>query len=101
MTIAAVLHNVFINNPAENRTQGNNGEETSNSLNVNKSEGRADSVQTITIELLREKFNLLSKTGRVELVRALISKYGGNKLTDVAEEKYKDLLSEVEAVLIQ
>lgn len=46
----------------------------------------------ITIEEVRTKLADLSKSGKQAEVKALISKFGASKLTDIPAEKYPELL---------
>lgn len=53
--------------------------------------------EPITIEKVRAVLAEKSQSGKQAEVRALISKYGASKLTEVEPIKYADLLAEAEA----
>lgn len=50
----------------------------------------------ITLETLRTKLIDLSRNGKQPQIKALINSYGVNKLTDIPESKYEEMLAEVE-----
>ena len=52
----------------------------------------------ITIEQVRAVLAEKSQGGKQPVVKALIQKYGANKLTEVDPSKYKDLLKEAEVL---
>lgn len=54
--------------------------------------------ETITLEKVRAVLAAKSKGGKQKEVKALITKYGGNKLTDLQESCYEQLLKEAEAL---
>lgn len=55
----------------------------------------------ITLEQLRERLALMSQQGNHENVKALLRKYGGERLTDIPEDSYEELFNEAvnEAVM--
>lgn len=52
----------------------------------------------ITLEEVRGKLAELSRQGKQPEVKALISKYGANKLTDLEPSCYEELLKEAEVL---
>jgi hypothetical protein len=68
------------------------------------SEVAASSVQdkpkeeTITTEMVRAALAEKSQAGKQQEIKALITKYGGNKLTDLDPSCYKELLKEAEVL---
>jgi Flp pilus assembly CpaE family ATPase len=102
LTIAAILHSVFINNSGSDKTiKGTDGivKEGTNIKNGAANGEKSDGVQAVTIEILREKLNLLSKAGKIDLIRALLKKYGSKNITDVATENYRALFRDIEDFL--
>lgn len=63
--------------------------------NEEKSEQARKDQEVITLETVRAKLAEISKAGKFEQVKALIAKFGGNKLTDISADKYGDILKEV------
>lgn len=55
-------------------------------------------IKTIALEDVREKLALLSQTGKQPEVKALITKFGAKKLTDIDPTYYEELLKEAEAL---
>ncbi|WP_422447908.1 hypothetical protein [Thermoanaerobacterium sp. DL9XJH110] len=53
---------------------------------------------TITLEEVRAKLAALSQSGKQAQVKALITKFGAKKLTDIPPEKYPELLAEAEGL---
>ena len=53
---------------------------------------------TITLEEVRAKLAALSQGGKQAEVKALITKYGAQKLSDIPEDKYPDLLKDAEGI---
>lgn len=56
-------------------------------------------VKTIALEDVRAKLAYLSQAGKQKEVKDLIKKFGANKLTEVAEENYAQLLKEAEEII--
>ena len=54
--------------------------------------------ESITIEKVRAVLAEKSQSGKQPEVKALITKYGANKLTDIDPAKYADLLKEAEVM---
>ena len=54
--------------------------------------------QPITIEEVRSKLAKLSQEGKQADVKALITKFGASKLSDIPTEKYAELLKESEGL---
>lgn len=54
--------------------------------------------QPITIEQVRAILAEKSQAGKQPQVKALITKYGAKKLTDIAPERYAELLKEAEVL---
>jgi hypothetical protein len=54
--------------------------------------------EPITIEKVRAVLAEKSQSGKQAEVKALITKFGAKKLTDIDPEKYEDLLKEAEVL---
>lgn len=78
-------------NGATNNTESKNEEPV-------KAEIKKEESKTIALEDVRAKLAALSQAGKQKEVKALIKKFGANKLTEVAAENYKALLKEAEAI---
>ncbi len=52
----------------------------------------------IELETVRKKLAEISQSGKQEQVKGLIQSYGVNKLTEVPEENYQELLEKAEAL---
>jgi N-methylhydantoinase B/oxoprolinase/acetone carboxylase alpha subunit len=63
-----------------------------------KQEFKKEESKTVALEDVRAKLAALSQAGKQKEVKALIKKFGANKLTEVAEEHYVALLKEAEAI---
>lgn len=63
-----------------------------------KQEFKKEESKTVTLEDVRAKLAALSQAGKQKEVKALIKKFGANKLTEVAAENYEALLKEAEAI---
>lgn len=61
---------------------------------------RAEPSKKIGLEDVRAVLAKLSQHGKTAEVKDLITKYGASKLSDVDEEKYKDLLKDAEGIKI-
>lgn len=61
---------------------------------------RAEPSKKIGLEDVRAVLAKLSQHGKTSEVKELIIKYGGTKLSDVDEGKYKDLLKDAEGIKI-
>lgn len=59
---------------------------------------KKEKVKTVTLEDVRAKLVSLSQNGKQPEVKALIVKYGGNKLTDLNPNCYEELLKEAEVL---
>ncbi|MPQ44595.1 hypothetical protein GBZ86_12660 [Clostridium tarantellae] len=55
-------------------------------------------IKEISLEEVRAKIASLSKSGKQTEVKALIKKFGANKLTEVSKENYEQLLKEAEEI---
>ena len=55
-------------------------------------------VKKIALEDVRAKLAILNQKGKEVQVKALIRKFGGNKLTEVSTEYYEALLKEAEGL---
>ena len=53
---------------------------------------------TITLETVRARLAALSQNGKQAEVKALISKYGAKKLTEIPADKYPALMAEAEGL---
>jgi len=51
-----------------------------------------------TKEIVRAKLAALSQSGKQAEVKALITKYGAEKLSDIPEDKYPDLIKDAEGL---
>lgn len=51
-----------------------------------------------TLEIVRAKLAKLSQAGKQAEVKALITKFGAKKLTDIPADKYPQLMAEAEAI---
>ena len=54
--------------------------------------------KTYTLEEVRGKLGALSAKGHTKEVKALIGKYGAEKLSDISSDSYGSLLKEAEAL---
>lgn len=63
-----------------------------------KEELKKEEVKDIALEDVRAKLASLSQAGKQKEVKALIKRFGANKLTEVATENYEALLKEAEAI---
>jgi hypothetical protein len=54
--------------------------------------------KVITLEEVRAKLAELSRTGKREQVKGLLSRYGVDKLTEVPTDRYSELLDLAEAI---
>ncbi|WP_462133609.1 hypothetical protein [Peptostreptococcus stomatis] len=61
---------------------------------------RAEFSKKISLEDVRAVLAKLSQLGKTAEVKDLITKYGATKLSDVDEDKYKDLLKDAEGIKI-
>lgn len=55
-------------------------------------------VKSIVLEDVRAKLAVLSQNGKQAQVKAIIQKFGANKLTEVGAENYEALLKEAEGL---
>lgn len=62
---------------------------------------RAEPSKKISLEDVRAVLAKFSQHGKTAEVKDLITKYGATKLSDVDEEKYKDLLNDAEGIKIE
>jgi hypothetical protein len=60
-----------------------------------------EQAKTIVIEDVRAKLAALSQAGKQKEVKALINKFGGNKLSEIPEEKYAQLIIESSQLYIE
>lgn len=58
----------------------------------------ATKAETITLEKVRAVLATKSQSGKQPEVKALITKHGGQKLTDLSPSCYEELLKEAEAL---
>ena len=54
--------------------------------------------KTVTLEEVRAKLAALSQAGKTAEVKTLISQFGAGKLTDLAADKYAEVLTAAEAL---
>lgn len=70
----------------------------SNQAAAAETEAETPKEESITIEMVRAVLAEKSQSGKQPQVKALITKYGAKKLTDVYPACYPDLLKEAEAL---
>lgn len=58
--------------------------------------GTAESASEVTLEQVRAKLTTLSQNGKKSEAKALLDQFGVAKLTDLAEDKYAELLAAAE-----
>lgn len=58
----------------------------------------AADTKEFTLEEVRAKMTQLTQAGKQVQVKALISKYGGNRLSDIKSENYAALMAEAEGL---
>ncbi|MHB8061338.1 MAG: rRNA biogenesis protein rrp5 [Ruminiclostridium sp.] len=63
-----------------------------------KPEDDSPTKEEITLEQVRAKLTALSHSGKQVQVKALITKFGASKLSDIPAEKYAEVLSEAEGL---
>lgn len=73
-------------------------EEKSSKKEATKETKAKEEEKTITLEEVRGKLAELSRQGKQPEVKALISKYGASKLTDLESACYEELLKEAEVL---
>jgi hypothetical protein len=61
-------------------------------------EAPAPKVSSITLEQVRAVLAEKSQAGKQPQVKALIKKFGADKLTQIPEDRYEELLKEVEGI---
>ena len=54
--------------------------------------------EAMSFEEVRHHITLIAQAGFRKEVKALITKYGANKLSEIAPEKYPDLIKEADAI---
>jgi len=52
----------------------------------------------VTLETVRAKLAALAQSGKQAEVKQLITNFGANKLTDIPQERYLELLEKAEAI---
>ena len=92
-----ILRAKSMNHNSENINEALTKEELK-SIELGQREIQNIGVKTITLEAVREKLSLLSQRGKQAQVKALIQKFGGNKLTEVHEMHYEAILKEAEGL---
>ncbi|ADL50528.1 hypothetical protein [Clostridium cellulovorans] len=63
-----------------------------------KDEETKEDTKKISLEYVRGRLAELSRDGKQVQVKELIKKFGANKLTEIPEEKYLELLKEAEEI---
>lgn len=63
-----------------------------------KPEPKKESKPTVTLETVRTKLAELAQAGKQAQVKELIKSFGAQKLSDIAEENYAELLEKASAV---
>ena len=67
-------------------------------VETNNSEPVETEEKLPTLEEVRHHLALLSQSGKQAEVRALITKYGAKKLSEIPKEKYPELLKDAEGI---
>ncbi|MDF2873360.1 MAG: hypothetical protein K0R22_43 [Sporomusa sp.] len=57
-----------------------------------------ESKPVVTLEAVREKLTAISRAGKKTEVKELITSFGAEKLTDIPEDKYAEVLEAAEAL---
>ena len=74
-------------------------EESKSNILESKSENKSSSVkEEVTIEKIREVLSKKSQEGKTEEVKALLMKFGVEKLSNVKEEDYRSLLTDAQMI---
>lgn len=89
--LAGKTHSCSCNKKQEEE-RGQKDEESGNEKSQEKQEN------VITIEQVRAVMAAKSQDGKTQQVKALIQKYGADKLSGVQPEKYADLLRDAKAL---
>lgn len=93
---------VMCSNPEPDEEDGlTNTYETDESLEAKKEYEKSHPVKEepkITLEDVRARLAQLSRDGKTAQVKALIQKYGANKLSEVNPNDYKTLLLDAEGI---
>lgn len=77
--------------------EGDDTSDTSNTSTISDVSDKPKEDQ-ITTEMVRAALAEKSQAGKQMEIKALITKYGGNKLTDLDPSCYKELLKEAEVL---
>ncbi|RJX25104.1 MAG: rRNA biogenesis protein rrp5 [Dethiobacter sp.] len=65
---------------------------------IEANEEKPAAEETVTLEKVRAVLAEKTQSGKQAAVKALITKYGANKLTDIDPSSYKELLKEAEVL---
>jgi dsRNA-specific ribonuclease len=92
-----LIDDVVLNIAKDLRKLANSIEKLAKEKSIERKE-TTDPPQEITLEDVRAKLAALMQDGKQVEVRALLQKHGGEKLSDISEEKYSALLEDAEGV---
>jgi len=92
--VRALVGKAYSCNCSKNQEEGR-GQKDEESGNEKSQEKQEDAV---TIEQVRAVMASKSQDGKTQQVKALIQKYGADKLSGVQSEKYADLLRDAKAL---
>lgn len=74
------------------------GENTSRVIEANVVEEPKEEKKEVTLEEVRTKLANLSRNGHTKEVKALLLKYGADKLSAIDKDKYEALLADAEGI---
>lgn len=80
------------------RSLANSIEDLVKAVETNETETVETKVELPTLEEVRHRLALLSQSGKQPEVKALITKYGARKLSEIPKGKYPDLLRDAEEI---
>jgi len=80
------------------RSLANSIEDLVKVVETNETKPVETKVELPTLEEVRHRLALLSQSGKQPEVKALITKYGARKLSEIPKEKYPDLLRDAEEI---
>lgn len=74
------------------------GENTTKVIEANVVEEPKEEKKEVTLEEVRTKLANLSRNGHTKEVKALLLKYGADKLSAIGKDKYEALLADTEGI---
>ncbi len=80
------------------RSLANSIEDLVKLVETNETKPVETKVELPSLEEVRHRLALLSQSGKQPEVKALITKYGARKLSEIPKEKYPDLLRDAEEI---